>query len=300
MNLIFYFYFALGTTLFCVIALLSTLALTSKARATSVRIVEIARTGSTVETPKKKLEGQALRIVRELRGRIGMSENAKLRERFAAAGIKSAQAVETYFAAQMLGPVLGMLAGSFIPSKPIFFILMLVIVGYMAPDFVVDRMIKKRRERIRKAIPDSIDLLVICVDAGLGLDQAMLRVGQELIVSHPEINEEFLQINREQRAGKPRLDAWNSMALRTALPDIEAFVNMLIQTERFGTPIARALSVFADGLRLKRRQLAEERAAKVTVKMIFPLVLFVFPCMFIVLLGPAIITIMHGMSTLMK
>jgi tight adherence protein C len=138
------------------------------------------------------------------------------------------------------------------------------------------------------------------VDAGLGLDQAMLRVGQELIISYPEINEEFLQINREQRAGKPRLEAWNSMAMRTKLPDIEGFVNMLIQTERFGTPIARALSVFADGLRLKRRQLAEEQAAKVTVKMIFPLVLFVFPCMFIVLLGPAIIAIMHGMAALKK
>jgi tight adherence protein C len=294
------FYFALGTTLFCVIALLSALALTGKDRATSVRIVEITRTSSIIETPKKKLEGQALRFVRELRGRMGMAENAKLRERFAAAGIKSDQAVETYFAAQMLGPVLGILAGSFIPSNTLIFILMFVVVGYMAPDFAMDRMIKKRRERIRKAIPDCIDLLVICVDAGLGLDQAMLRVGQELIVSHPEINEEFLQINLEQRAGKPRLDAWNSMARRTELPDIESFVNMLTQTERFGTPIARALSVFADGMRLKRRQLAEELAAKVTVKIIFPLVLFVFPCMFIVLLGPAIITIMHGMSTLTK
>jgi tight adherence protein C len=294
------FYFAVGSTLFCVTALLATFALTSRARATTLRIHEVTRTDSMAETPKKKLEGHALRFIRELRGRIGMSENAKLRERFAAAGIKSTQAVETYFAAQMLGPILGILIGSFIPSNTLFFILLLVIVGYMAPDFTVDRVIKKRRERIRKAIPDCIDLLVICVDAGLGLDQAMLRVGQELIVSHPDINEEFLQINREQRAGKPRLDAWSSMSERTKLPDIEGFVNMLIQTERFGTPIARALSVFADGLRLKRRQLAEERAAKVTVKMIFPLVLFVFPCMFIVLLGPAIITIMHGMSALTK
>ncbi len=161
-------------------------------------------------------------------------------------------------------------------------------------------MVQKRRERIRKGIPDSIDLLVICVDAGLGLDQAMLRVGQELAVSHPEINEEFLQINREQRAGKPRIEAWRSMAPRTRLPDIEGFVNMLVQTERFGTPIARALSVFADGMRLKRRQLAEEQAAKTTVKMIFPLVIFIFPCMFITLLGPAIIKIMHGMSVLIK
>jgi tight adherence protein C len=294
------FYLSLGTTLFCIIALLSMLALNGKTRAANLRIGEINRTGFLIEAAKKKRESQVLHLVRELRGRMGMSENDKLRERFGAAGIKSSQTIEIYFAAQMLGPVLGILAGSFIPSNPLFFILVFVIVGYMAPEFMLDRMSQKRRDRIRKALPDCIDLLVICVDAGLGLDQAMLRVGQELMVSYPEINEEFLQINLEQRAGKPRLDAWNSMAQRTKLPDIEGFVNMLIQTERFGTPIARALSVFADGLRMKRRQLAEEKAAKVTVKMIFPLVLFVFPCMFIVLLGPAIITIMHVMSVLNK
>ena len=292
------FYLSLGATLFCSIALLSMLVLSKTQRAASLRMVEITHAGSFVGTPKKQRESRLIQLLRELRGRIGMSENAKLRERFLAAGIKGSQAIEIYFAAQMLGPVFGILAGSFIPSNQLFFILVLAIAGYMAPEFVLDRLINKRRDRIRKALPDCIDLLVICVDAGLGLDQAMLRVGQELIVSYPEINEEFLQINREQRAGKPRLEAWNSMAQRTKLPDIEGFVNMLIQTERFGTPIARALSVFADGLRLKRRQRAEEQAAKVTVKMIFPLVLFIFPCMFIVLLGPAIIAIMHGMAIL--
>jgi tight adherence protein C len=200
----------------------------------------------------------------------------------------------------MLLPVLGIVIGSFISSNTLFWIMVLVVVGYMSPDFVLDRKIKSRRERIRKSIPDSIDLLVICVDAGLGIDQAMLRVGQELAVSHPEINEEFLQINREQRAGKPRLDAWKSFADRTQLSDIQGFVNMLIQTERFGTPIARALSTFADGMRLKRRQIAEEKAAKTTVKIIFPLVLFIFPCMFIVLLGPAIISMMRNMAEIMK
>lgn len=295
------FYIALSITLFCAISLLFSLALTNNAKSSSARIFEVTRPSLIIEKQKKKqLEGHALRLVRAVRERIGMSENAKLRERFAAAGIKSAQAVETYFAVRMLGPVVGILAGSFIPSNTLFWIMLLVIIGFMGPEFAVDRMIKKRRERIRKAIPDCIDLLVICVDAGLGLDQAMLRVGQELAVSHPEINEELMQINREQRAGKLRLDAWNSMAARTKLPDIEAFVNMLVQTDRFGTPIARALTQFADGVRLKRRQLAEERAAKTTVKMIFPLVLFIFPCMFIAVLGPAILTIMNGMAAMTK
>lgn len=295
------FYLALGTTVFCIASLLLFLVLTRKSRAAGARVLEIIRSADAAEEKQKEnLESYAVRIVRYLRERIGMSESAKLRARFTAAGIKSEQKVEAYFAAQMLAPILGLLIGSFIPSNTLFWIFVFFIIGYMAPDFFLERLVKKRRERIRKSIPDCVDLLVICVDAGLGIDQAMLRAGQELIVSHPDINEEFLQINREQRAGKPRLDAWQSMAERTQLPDIESFVSMLAQTERFGTPIVKALSMFADNLRLKRRQRAEELAAKTTVKMIFPLVLFVFPCLFIVLLGPVVISIMHGMSTMVK
>jgi tight adherence protein C len=299
MNMFFYLMF--GSTLFSIIGLAILLTTRNRASAKNVRVLEVIRAGADPEKAgSKDLNGLLLQILSNLRARIGVSENPKLRERLLAAGMKSPNAAETYFAAQMLAPIAGILLGSFIPSNTLFSIFVLVILGYMFPETALDRLIKKRRERIRKAIPDSIDLLVICVDAGLGLDQAMLRVGQELVVSFPEINEEFLQINREQRAGKPRIEAWNSMAARTKLPEIEGFVNMLVQTERFGTPIARALSSFADGLRLKRRQLAEERAAKTSVKMIFPLVLFVFPCIFIVLLGPAILSIMHGMSALNK
>ncbi len=170
--------------------------------------------------------------------------------------------------------------------------------AYIAPNIVLTRMIKLRREKIRRSIPDVVDLLVICVDAGLGIDQALLRVSHELGGTHPQITEELLQINREQRAGKPRAKAWADMAARSQLADIDSFASMLLQTERFGTPIARALSVFADSLRLKRRQLAEQMAAKTTVKIIFPLVLFIFPSMFIVLLAPAAISIMQGMGTL--
>ena len=149
--------------------------------------------------------------------------------------------------------------------------------AFIAPNIVLTRLIKRRRDKIRNSIPDAIDLLVICVDAGLGIDQALLRVGQELGISHPQITEELLQINREQRAGKPRIQAWADMATRSELADIDAFASMLLQTERFGTPIARALSVFADGIRQKRRQLAEQMAAKTTVKIIFPLVFLSFP-----------------------
>lgn len=294
------FYAGVSITLFSGILLLLTTAMSSGDRLIKHRLREVTRSGMTLEPPKRKqqFEGILFAVVRALRARVGLSENPKLRERLSNAGYKGPQAVEAYQAGQMILPLLGILLGSFIQSSPFFWILMMVIVGYMAPDFILDRKIKARREAIRKSIPDAIDLLVICVDAGLGLDQAMLRVGQELAVSHPEINEEFLQINREQRAGTPRLDAWRNMAQRTKVPDIDGFVSMLIQTERFGTPIARALSSFADGMRQKRRLLAEERAAKTTVKIMFPLVLFVFPCMFIILLGPAVLSIMKTMSHL--
>jgi tight adherence protein C len=185
-----------------------------------------------------------------------------------------------------------------IPVAQMLWVAALPAVGLIAPNIVLSRLIKRRREQIRRSIPDTIDLLVICVDAGLGIDQALLRVGQELGISHPQITEELLQINREQRAGKPRIQAWADMAKRSELEEIESFTAMLTQTERFGTPIARALSGFADGIRLKRRQLAEQMAAKTTVKIIFPLVLFIFPSMFIVVLAPAILSIMRGMGSM--
>jgi tight adherence protein C len=197
----------------------------------------------------------------------------------------------------MLGPVVAILLCFFIENSRTFFMAVFAGAAYLAPDLLLTRLIKRRREKIRRSIPDAIDLLVICVDAGLGMDQAMLRVGQELNSSHPQIYEEFMQINREQRAGKLRLDAWQAMAVRAQLAEVDGFVNMLMQTERFGTPIARALSTFGDGIRLKRRQRAEELAAKTTVKIIFPLVLFIFPSMFIVLLGPAGINIARGLAS---
>jgi tight adherence protein C len=157
--------------------------------------------------------------------------------------------------------------------------------------------IKKRRERIRRSLPDALDLLVICVEAGLGLDQAMLRVGQELIISHPDIHQEFMQVNLEQLAGKPRLEAWKSAAERTKIPEFSLFVSMLTQADRFGTPIVRALSRFGDEIRQKRRQRAEEMAAKTKIKILFPLVLFIFPCIFIVLLAPAVLNIAKNMQS---
>lgn len=294
------FYLAFGSTFFCA-ATLVVASLTGERSRTNKRVQAVTASVLSLDrhaSGKRRAVQRFQRIVRTVRAKIGMADDERLRNRFVSTGLRGTGLVEIYFAARMLGPMVAILLASFIPSNTFFWAIALAAAAYLAPDFWLERAIKKRRERIRRSIPDAVDLLVICVDAGLGLDQAMLRVGQELSISHPEINEEFLQINREQRAGKPRMDAWQSMADRTKVPDIAAFTSMLVQTEKFGTPIARALSVFADGIRQKRRQRAEEMAAKTTVKMIFPLVLCIFPSMFIVLLAPAVLSIGRGLTGL--
>jgi tight adherence protein C len=183
-----------------------------------------------------------------------------------------------------------------IHSNTVFWALSLGAVFYLVPDMWLKLRVKKRRERIRKGLPDALDLLVICVEAGLGLDQAMLRVGDEMMLSHPDISQEFTQVNLEQLAGKPRLEAWKSAAERTQIAEFFLFVSMLTQADRFGSPIVRALSRFGDEIRQKRRQRAEEMAAKTIVKILFPLVLFIVPCIFIVLLAPAVLNISKNMQ----
>lgn len=294
------FSISLGATIFLALALATALAATRRSRATTRRIREVTDRNSHSlrrgNSAIRQLAGLVLAAVRWLRTHLGIAEESDLAQRLADAGYKGTAPVDLYNAARILCPALGLAAGSLIPWSRAFWMFALPGFAFIAPNIVVTRLIARRREKIRRSIPDAIDLLVICVDAGLGIDQALLRVGQELGLSHPQITEELLQINREQRAGKPRLEAWADMAARSKLRDIDAFSSMLAQTERFGTPIARALSSFADTIRLKRRQLAEEMAAKTTVKIVFPLVFFIFPSLFIVLLAPAILGIMHGMS----
>ncbi|MGB6430153.1 MAG: type II secretion system F family protein [Candidatus Acidiferrales bacterium] len=172
---------------------------------------------------------------------------------------------------------------------PVLILLLAAGAGIALPETWVQWRGKVRRKRLRLALPDGLDLLVICVEVGLGLDQALLRVAQELRVVHPELSEELQIVNLEMRVGKTRIDALRELARRTNLDDIRTLVAMLIQTERFGTSIAQSLRVHSDELRTKRRQRAEERSAKTSVKMVAPLVLFIFPALMVVVLGPAII-----------
>jgi tight adherence protein C len=241
------------------------------------------------------------RVVGPIRRVLGLSENTQLVRRLALAGYRHPDAAEIFYAVKLFAPVVGaLLAGFVIRQDPIFWFAVLAVLGFLAPDFWLSTAIGRRRERVRLSLPEALDLLVICMEAGLGMDQALIRVGNELKLSHPDLSDEFMLINMEQRTGKPRIEAWRSMAQRMNLEIINSFVNMLVQTERFGTPISRSLATFADALRTKRRQTAEQMAAKTTIKLIFPLVLFIFPSMFIVLLAPAIISILRSFAKLVQ
>jgi tight adherence protein C len=247
---------------------------------------------------KERMQDKLVGIATKLRVRLGLAEDTRLKERMAAGGMHSSSSSEIYFASQLLIPLLGVALGSLMPSNVLLWVLIFGIAGYLVPDIWLKRKIASRRNRIRRSLPDALDLMVICVDAGLGLDQALMRIGGELDLSHPDISEEFAQVNREQRAGRPRLEAWQNLAERTEIEEFTSFVSMLTQTDRFGTPIIRALSRFSEDIRLKRRQHAEEAAAKTKIKIIFPLVFCIFPSLFIVLLAPAIISISSGFGTL--
>lgn len=165
--------------------------------------------------------------------------------------------------------------------------------GFFLPRFILKRTIKQRQQRIKLGLPDALDLTVICVEAGLALDQAMMRVGEDLHHAHPELSDEFHLVNLEMRAGKPRPEALRNMVERTGVDDIRSLVGTLVQTDRFGTSVAQALRVHSDSLRTERRQRAEEQAAKTTIKMVIPLVLFVLPSIIFVTLGPAVIQLIR-------
>ena len=187
--------------------------------------------------------------------------------------------------------VLGLSAAMVFSNNTVVFFLLAVVVGFFAPDFWLSYAIKRRRHRLRLSLPDALDLLSICLEAGLGMDQAVVRVGQELEMSHRELSEELLLINFEQRAGVQRNAAWQSFAVRAGFESARSFVAMLIQTDRFGTPIAKSLGAFSDALRTQRRQQAEERAAKTTIKLVPPLVFCIFPAMGVVVVGPALVAV---------
>jgi tight adherence protein C len=218
-------------------------------------------------------------------------EMGRLRRRLAVAGVTSFGAAIVYSVAEIVMPlVFGATAFAFLagPMKYIGTVIA-AIVGYMIPGLILARLITLQKRRIEDGVPDALDLMIVCVEAGSGLDQAILKTSEELMISHPALAKELQMITTEIRAGKPRLEAFKNFAARTKVDDVRTLVAMLVQTDRFGTSVAQALRTHAATSRTKRRQRAEERAAKIGVKLVFPLVFFLFPAFYVVTLGPAVI-----------
>jgi tight adherence protein C len=222
-------------------------------------------------------------------------EMGRIRRQLSKAGYHgSAPAVIYAFAELVLPVALGgatyLIVGG---GEGWFIVAIAAIVGYMAPSFYIGRKINAYKKEIRNGLADALDLLIVCVEAGSGLDQAIMKATEELAVSYPSLSRELGMITTEVRAGKPRMEAFKNFADRTKVDDVVSLVAVMIQTDRFGTSMAQALRTHADVLRTKRRQRAEEKAAKLGVKLVFPLVLCLFPALYIVTLGPAVVKIMR-------
>jgi len=218
------------------------------------------------------------------------SEMGKLQRKLVAAGYRSKEAMPVF-----IGIRVGVsLLLFFVVSIPVFHINVLVAIGaaaigYLLTTMALGRMAQRRQHRIRLSLPDALDLLVVSVEAGLGLDQALQRVGQELAFAHGDLCDELRLVNLELRAGNARSEALHNLAERTGVDDLSSLVAMLVQTDKFGTSVAQSLRVHSETLRTKRRQRAEEAAAKTGVKMVFPLVFCIFPAVWVVTIGPAAI-----------
>jgi tight adherence protein C len=221
-----------------------------------------------------------------------------------ACGYRSSNAVAVFFGTKLLA-VGGLLALALIfdlrPELPaitrLSCVIGAVLAGWVVPDFLLKRRIKQRQNRLRKALPDALDLMVVCAEAGLALDRSFRTVTQQLSIVHSELSDEFSLVRAEITAGIRRHEALENLATRTREPEIRKFVGVLTQADRFGTSMGDALRTHADYLRIRRRQQAEERASKVGVKLIFPIFFFIMPSMMLVTAGPAAISIAKNMGS---
>jgi tight adherence protein C len=231
-------------------------------------------------------------------------EKSPIRVRFINAGYRGRNAPIVYFGAKtllallfpgiyLLGKGLGGFESDF--THTLATVLVLAALGYFLPNLILHRMVFVRQRELFENFPDALDLMTVCVEAGLGMDAAIGRVGEEMAIKSPITSEEFRLVGLELRAGASREQALRNLAMRTGLEDIDSLVAMLVQADRFGTSVAESLRVHSEGLRTKRRLIAEEKAAKLAVKLLFPLIFTIFPSLLLVLLGPAFINIYRSL-----
>lgn len=251
-------------------------------------------TGSSIGNVVKKFDNLMPKSEKEV---------SVIKTRMQRAGFRGENAIKVFYGCKVLLPLtLAAIAAvsGLADLSPFFVYLTALGGGFLAPDFWLGKRIEKRQKKLTRGLPDVLDLLVICMEAGLSLDQATARSAEELRTSQPEICDELNVVVLEQRAGRARSEAWKNMSERTGVDSLRNLVSMLVQTEQFGTSIAKMLRVHSDTLRVQRVQLVEEMAAKTSVKLVFPLVLFIFPALFLVTLGPAAIMMADSFKSLTK
>jgi tight adherence protein C len=269
-------------------------------------VIEAPTAGSPVDADARKpREFKLIQKVGDLMP-VSSDESSVTRQMLTHAGYRSDNAVKIYYGIRLITTVgmglVGLIFRNFSDnaSMHVIFPLAMGLGGFIAPNFLLEKKIKKRLTILRLALPDALDLMVIAVEAGLGLDQAIQYVGTELRNAHKELTEEFMLTNLEIRAGKRRADALKNLGERAGEPELRKLTAILIQNDRFGTSIAESLRQHSDHLRVRRRQEAEERAAKVGVKLVFPIFFFILPAMMLVCAGPAVLGVVKYLIPLMK
>jgi tight adherence protein C len=270
---------------------------------------EIASQRTIAQKRRRQTKREQLEVwVQNLGEQVSPDEAGvgKTRRKLITAGFRDPKAVPLFYGFRVLVPIFAvffyvLLLAPALEISGFRYVFWMVVsggFGYLMVNGFLSRRVRLRQKELQKALPDTLDMLVVCVEAGLGLNQAMARVSDEVEHLSPVMSEELQIMNLEIRAGTPREDALRNLGIRTDVKDIKGLVSMLIQTDRFGTSIAQALRVHSDDLRMKRRQRAEEAAAKTTIKLVVPLAIFVFPAMFVVILGPAILAILDTFGSM--
>jgi tight adherence protein C len=255
--------------------------------------------GSSSGAARQSLVGESLPwAVKRVRSFVPKSpkEMNRIERMMASAGYHGPWPATLFAVVQFGLPLLmfGAVVWQFGTGSALMFAVIAALLGYFAPNLWLDRAINRRRREIQNGLPDAIDLLIVCIESGSGVDQALNRVAEELAITYPALARELEMISAETRAGKPRLEAFKNFAARTKVDDVRSLVAMLVQTDRFGTSIGQALRTHAETSRTKRRQRAEEKAAKLAIKLLFPLVFCLFPAFYVIVLGPSMLGIFRN------
>jgi tight adherence protein C len=290
----------------CLVLGLANVVLQGQERAVRVRLNQIRDGGVSREAEarrRRQARRESLQTFMELLGQRVTRDSIRIRgirKQLVQAGYRAPGAVAVYFGIRVVLTVgfalLSIPLATILPLGPfgrVVAVVYLAAGGWMIPFLYLKRKVNQRARSLQRGLADGLDLMVVCVEAGLGLNQSLLRVAEEMDRISPEMSDELTMVTLEMRAGTPREEALRNLAERTGLEDVRAWVGAMIQTDRFGTSIADSLRVHSDTMRTKRRQRAEEAAAKLTVKMLIPMVLFVFPAMFVVVLAPAVMAMME-------